>query len=128
MIAADDMSTFESASKAAAESALLEIASVLEFGDKGKGLGASQGKFDTLNVQGMPLQSSEQLFEEVFEYIEVENSTVQRRWWGSQQYDNKRPAIPHFKEGGSYWRWIDDTWVSLSSNLARPIATCSLDF
>lgn len=110
---AEDASIFESASKAAAESALLEIASVLEFGDKGKGLsGSSEGKFDMLNLHAMALQSSPQQFEEVFEYIEVENSTVKRRWWASEQYDTIVQDISSYKEGGSYWKWTDEEWVS----------------
>lgn len=108
----DDLSTFESASKAAAESALLEIASVLEFGDKGKGLQADQRKTDISNLHSMPLQASDQVFQEVFEFIEIESSTVKRRWWASEQYDSQRQDIAKFQEIGSYWKWIDDSWVS----------------
>jgi hypothetical protein len=65
-----------------------------------------------LNLHSMPLQSSQQQFEEVFEYIEVESSTVKRRWWASEQYDNIVQDISNYREGESYWRWVDEKWVS----------------
>ena len=108
----DDVSTFESASKAAAESALLEIASVLEFGEKGKGLRADQGTLDCSNLYNVPLQASALLVQEVFEYMEVNRSMVIRRWWAAEQYDIPRKDIMNFPGRGSSWSWLDENWVS----------------
>lgn len=109
----DDFSAFETASKAAAESALMEIASVLEFGDKGKVLAAKdQEKEEQRNVRSLPLQASEALYHEIFEYIEVESSTVKRRWWASEQHDSHRQEIADYPERGACWEWTDNAWVS----------------
>ena len=111
----DDASTFESASKAAAESALLEIASVLEFGEKGKGLRAEQATFAGSNMYNIPLQVSNELVQEVFEYMEVNRSVITRRWWAAEQYDSQRKDIANFPECGSSWSWLDEQWVSSCS-------------
>ena len=112
----DETSTFESASKAAAESALLEIASVLEFGEKGKGLRVDHGTLDCSNLYNVPFQASEQLVQEVFEYLEVDRSIVTRRWWAAEQYDSPRKDIANLPVHGSSWKWIDESWVSSLAN------------
>jgi hypothetical protein len=109
----DELSILESASKAAAESTLQEIASIFEFGEKGKELkGEDRGLVDRWNIYNVPLQSCELVCHEVFEYIEVDASTVKRRWWASEQYDSLRKPTTQYKDRGSYWEWIDDSWVS----------------
>ena len=96
-----------------AESALMEIASVLEFGDKGTGLSNNSAReiAATGRVQNLPNQECSRLVEEVFEYVEIENSTVKRRWWASESYDSYRENITESSEGSDTWKWIDGSWV-----------------
>ena len=103
-----------SAARFTAESALMEIASVLEFGDKGTGLSNKSAReiAATGSIQNLPNQECSRLVEEVFEYVEIENSTLKRRWWASESYDSYREDITESSEGNDNWRWIDDSWVS----------------
>jgi len=106
--------SMEIASKLAAETALMEIVSVLELGDGGRNINVHD---DLTKLTGelfiLPLQESDTVFEEVFEYIEVEHSCVKRRWWASERHDclRKRPTLiglPNTKE----WQWeADDSEV-----------------
>lgn len=115
----DDLSVFETTSKAAAEAALVEIASVLELGDKGKGLAnVNPESIEKGDFRNIPLQSSTCLCHEVFEYIEVESSTVKRRWWATEHYDKISVDVESYKETGSNWEWIDNSWVSLYAFLS----------
>jgi hypothetical protein len=107
-----DLSLFDKASQAAAESTLMEIASVLEFGDKGKGLGDELGKIECDFLFNIPLQSSQQIHE-VFEYTEVDQGTVRRHWWAAEHHDSLRKDIADLPNEGSYWDWIDKDWVSI---------------
>ena len=102
----------ENASRFNAESALMEIASLLEVGDKGTGFDRQGSKGELVpHIESLPNQECDELWEEVFEYLEIEYSTVKRRWWGSDSYDNFRMNITQAAESGS-WRWISDYWVS----------------
>jgi hypothetical protein len=101
------------ATKFSAEAALMEIASVLELGDKGTGfdtrnadLAASAGE-----IYILPHQESCSIAEEIFEFIETEDSTVKRRWWASESYWSLRNSnILHLKDDGHSWHWLDDAW------------------
>jgi hypothetical protein len=104
----------QSAARFSAESAIMEIASVLEFGDKGTGFSnkTSRELAETGVVESLPKQSCTALVEEVFEYVEIESSTVKRRWWASESYDSYRENITQSPEESEAWRWVDETWVS----------------
>lgn len=98
-----------------AEAALIEIASVLEFGDKGKGMTLGDEDGPTAinsNAYQLPYQTADLIFEEVFEYVEVENLTVKRRWWGSERHDSWRQSPMDCRSSGNGWEWIDEEWVS----------------
>ena len=103
----------ENANRFNAESALMEIASLLEVGDKGTGFDrqGSKGGDTVLNFVSLPNQECDELWEEVFEYLEIEYSTVKRRWWASESYDNFRMNITQSAESGP-WQWINEHWVS----------------
>ena len=105
--------TEEAAIQFSAEAALMEIASVLELGEKGS-------KIDTRNaalqqqageVVVLPHQETPLLVEEVFEFIEIEGSNVKRRWWASENYWNLRDnSILELSDNGKTWHWVDETW------------------
>lgn len=96
-----------SSGKLMAEAAVLEIASVLDFGDLGRDLNLD----DNASTLGgdlliLPRQQSHVVVEEVFEYIEVESSCIRRRWWASEKHDESRQEpicikLPDRRE----WRW-----------------------
>ncbi len=105
--------TFEdTATRFNAESALMEIANLLEVGDKGTGLStkAARDVAITGGIESLPNQQCEELWEEVFEYLEIEYSTVKRRWWASESYDSFRMNITQSNETGR-WSWIGENWV-----------------
>jgi hypothetical protein len=95
------------AGKLAAETALMEIVSVLELGDRGRNINVQE---DLTNITGelfvLPLQEADTVYEEVFEYIEVEHSCVKRRWWASEKHDcfRKRPTLIGLPDR-SQWQW-----------------------
>jgi hypothetical protein len=103
----------QSAARFTAESALMEIASVLEFGDKGTGFSnkAALEVAASGGIQSLPNQECRQLVEEVFEYVEIESSAVKRRWWASESYDSYRENITETPNDSPAWRWIDESWV-----------------
>ncbi len=96
-----------SSGKLMAEAAVLEIASVLDFGEFGRDLNLD----DNLRASGgdiliLPRQQGKVVVEEVFEYIEVDSSCVRRRWWASEKHDESRQrpifiGLPDQTE----WRW-----------------------
>jgi hypothetical protein len=106
----------QSAARFTAESALMEIASVLEFGDKGTGLSnkAALEVAASGGIQSLPNQECRQLVEEVFEYVEIESSAIKRRWWASESYDSYRENITESPNDSVAWRWIDESWVRTS--------------
>lgn len=80
----------------------------------------SQNQLDSSpNLYSLPLQAANELVHEVFEYMEVESSIVKRRWWAAEQFDNQRTDIAKFPESGSYWKWIDESWVRSNSCVLR---------
>lgn len=101
----------DTASRFNAESALMEIASLLEVGDKGTGLNkkAARDLATTGSIESLPNQVCDELWEEVFEYLEIEYSTVKRRWWASESYDSFRMNITQSHENG-IWNWIGEQW------------------
>jgi len=99
---------------AAAKATLMEIASVLELGEKGKPLRSNE-KFQSLYIGGeifnLPRQNqSKEIHEEVFEYIEVESSTVKQRWWATELHNKSRlPPFHHSLVGDTkYLGWKVD--------------------
>jgi hypothetical protein len=105
---ADD--AYTDSGKMVAEAALLEIASVLEFGDKGKNL-KNKNEELTSKLCQLPFQESNMMIHEVFEYIEMENWIIKRRWWACEN-----PYIPQMdptllNENAAGWHWIDEKWV-----------------
>lgn len=109
----DDL--LDSVRKVAAEAALMELTSVLEFGDRGKGLKVSPenerslgGDVHTLATQ----DSGVDVVEEVFEYLEMDQNKMKRRWWASESHDKSRssPTL-HNVPGGNRWKWKDERWA-----------------
>lgn len=90
-----------------AEAALMEIASVLELGERGKEL---KSKDDPVSYTGadvciLPSQNqSKEVFEEVFEWVEIRNKVVTRRWWASEHHERMRPK-PSTDTNNSDWKW-----------------------
>lgn len=90
-----------------AEAAVLEIASVLDFGEFGRDLNLD----DDLRATGgdiliLPKQQAQVVVEEVFEYIEVESSCVRRRWWASEKHDEFRHRPEYIGvPDQSEWQW-----------------------
>ncbi len=95
-----------------AEAALIELASILEFGDRGKGVNLrdDNASITTPDTCLLPYQTADIIFEEVFEYVEVENFKVKRKWWGSERHDSRRQDPNLCSETGNGWQWIDDGW------------------
>ena len=102
----------ESANKIAAEAALMEIASVLEFGEKGKNLIFSEDDSKEGDIHLLPYQHCRHVYEEMFEYIEIESSTIKRRWWASEKHDSYRRKPSNFVSEGCELTWVDNAWVS----------------
>ena len=99
----DGMVVNQSVGGSAMEAAavLSDLVSVFDVGDKGKRLDeAEEGNFWVL-----PLQHGKEVWEEVFEYCELEKGEeVKRSWWGGEnsrfaRRDRRNLACP---EG---WRW-----------------------
>jgi hypothetical protein len=105
----------ESVAKFTAESALMEIANLLEVGDKGTGLNQSIARkmAESGTIESLPNQTANSLVEEVFEYVEINSSMVRRRWWASESFDSYRQNITNVTDGNATWKWIDESWVSL---------------
>lgn len=104
----------ESVAKFTAESALMEIANLLEVGDKGTGLNQAVARkiAESGTIESLPDQDTKELVEEVFEYIEISGSLVRRRWWASESFDSYRQNITNAQDDAAAWKWIDDKWVS----------------
>ena len=99
--------------KYSAEAALMEIASVLELGERGTGMDtrtadlvASAGE-----IYNIPHQEGNCIVEEIFEFLELEDSQVKRRWWATESYWNLRnDKILELPDDGKSWHWTDDAW------------------
>ena len=109
-----DLSLLDSAGKVAAEAALMEITSVLELGDKGKGLSNGSDEDDAVggDLYNLPTQQNSEVVEEVFEYLEIKYPSSHRRWWASEMHDKCRPkptiGLGSHRQG---WQWSDDRWL-----------------
>ena len=54
--------------------------------------------------------------EELFEYIEIENGSVKRKWWASEKHNNERPS-PAFLDSMKDIEWTDQNWrIDTSGN------------
>ncbi len=99
----------------AAEAALQELTSVLE----GRTLNDEYG---SRNICSIPIQSSNLVFDEIFEYVEVQQNYGQaklvRRWYATDHHEveTKNPADYDLPQG---WRW-DSPWKvdMLGANIA----------
>jgi hypothetical protein len=111
----DDMST--------AEAALKEISSLFETGEEGTGLRreGSRADFDE-DIVLLPGQVVSFVTEECFEYIEVEASTVKRRWWASEDPQSIRSNLTLIEDDCEDWHWLDKSWVSCSRD--EPSISC----
>ena len=101
------------ASVHSAEAALMEIASVLELGEKGSKMDTRKATLqeETGAVVILPQQKSSSLVEEVFEFVEIGDSGVKRRWWASENYWSLRDSsILELSDCGKPWYWVDETW------------------
>jgi hypothetical protein len=109
-----------SIAKFTAESALMELTSLLEVGDKGRALNQRSAKEDSERsnlIESLPGQQCRELTEEVFEYVEIESSIVKRKWWASESYDGYHNQIFHVDDTGANWKWLDEKWVSIENKL-----------
>lgn len=101
--------------KFTAETALMELASLLEVGDKGTTLNqkAVKEKTEMGNlIESLPEQECSELMEEVFEYVEIESSMVKRRWWASECYNGHHKQIFDVDDTETNWKWLNEKWVS----------------
>lgn len=99
----------------AAEAALREISSLFELGDEGKKLSRRDGTRSQLfvvDIYQIPFQRAAAIVEECFEYIEVDSSSVVRRWWASENPHAPRDNLTVVASDGE-WHWIDKSWVRL---------------
>ena len=97
-----------------AEAALKEFSALFETSEQSRSFAPrkapSSGQGPDILL--LPAQAVTTLTEECFEYIEVESSTVKRRWWGTQDFRSIRENLTENTDEPGDWRWIDDAWVS----------------
>lgn len=100
----------------AAQAALKEMSSLFETGEEGTGLQqpTSRNNSCVTEVCRFPAQSGVVITEECFEYIKVnvDQSTILRRWWASEDPQSLQEDITGVEEDGSDWQWLDKAWVS----------------
>ena len=98
----------------AAEAALKEFSSLFESGESGKDFRRKNDEEGerTLDILLLPSNSGSVVVEECFEYIEVKDSCIERRWWGSSDPLSPLPNLTLIEKDGDDWSWIDDSWVS----------------
>ena len=96
-----------------AETALIEIASVLEH--TGKNLRNSDNEILCKSATHiLPYQISNNFFDEIFEYVEVKDSKVVRRWWATEKNNSRRLDIrdlflsPNHKDNEFNGKWTID--------------------
>jgi len=108
-------SSDDSVAKFTAESALMELASLLEVGDKGTALNqkAKENSERSNLIESLPEQECCDLTEEVFEYVEIESSMVKRKWWASESYNGYNKQIFDVDDARANWKWLDEKWVSI---------------
>lgn len=97
-----------------AETALIEIASVLDH--KGKNLRNSDSEMLCRSATHiLPCQISNYFFDEIFEYVEVKDSIVIRRWWATEKNNSRRLDMsstlfsPNHVDNPSYGKWMIDS-------------------
>eukprot|EP00536_Pseudo-nitzschia_multiseries_P004057 jgi/Psemu1/323294/estExt_fgenesh1_pg.C_650034 len=118
-----ESSSDDSIAKFTAEAALMELTSLFEVGDKGMVLNQKTGKehFERSHViERLPGQQCRELTEEVFEYVEIENSMVKRKWWASESYNGYHKQIFDVDDSGANWKWLDRRWTIDCSGGAKP--------
>lgn len=102
-------STYNRGNKIVAEAALMELIRILEFGDKGtssEGDDSCQGG----DISIIPKQQSNEVVDEVFEYVEIYNEIVERQWWASELYTSLgHPPSTYDYLDGTEWVWVDQT-------------------
>lgn len=100
---------YGSSTKLAAYSALLELNDILDFdfNERDKDFSTSNEDLDILTL---PVQESDSLVEEIFEYVELEKGIIKKRWWGGEQHDSRRPD-PTMPREDSKWEWDDPEWT-----------------
>ena len=94
----------------AAEAALKEISSLFETGEEGVGIRQRKTERNTPDVVLLPGHAGTLVTEECFEYIDVENSVVKRRWWASENPNSPRKNLTVIDDGGDTWNWVDRGW------------------
>ena len=94
-----------------AEATLKEISSLFEGGEAGMQMENSSRNVVNDPVR-LPGQVAPYITEECFEYLEVESSTVRRRWWASENPFSLRESITAIDQRREKKDWIDRSWVS----------------
>lgn len=100
----------------AAEAALKEISSLFETGNSGRGIqnqGDHSARISSMLL--LPSNAGSIVVEECFEYAEVYQGTVIRRWWASSDPLSTMPNLTLIKGDGDDWSWIDPSWAVDSS-------------
>jgi hypothetical protein len=94
----------------AAEAALKEISSLFEIGEEGTGIRQSKAERNTPDIVLLPGHAGTIVTEECFEYIDVDNSVVKRRWWASENPNSSRQNLTTIEDDGDKWHWVDTCW------------------
>lgn len=98
----------------AAEAALKEISSLFDLREDIQRPISDENTpmHGRTDIKILPGQASSLIVEECFEYIEVEASTVKRRWWTTENPRAPDTNLTNVESDGT-WRWLDESWVSL---------------
>lgn len=98
----------------AAKATLDEISSLFESGDGGIGLRQPDQKIhDSMKeIVRLPGQEIVSVTEECFEYLEIEYSTIKRRWWASEDPLQTAESVPDIDRKRHDFRWLEKAWVS----------------
>jgi hypothetical protein len=94
----------------AAEAALKEISSLFETGEEGTGIRQGKAERSTPDIVLLPGHAGTIVTEECFEYIDVDNSVVKRRWWASENPNSARKNLTTIEDDGDKWHWVDSCW------------------
>lgn len=103
----------ESKELSVAEATLKEISSLFEGGETGESENSSND--DVKNILRAPGQVAPYIAEECFEYLEVESSTVRRRWWASENAFSWRESTTSIDRRRGK---IDSHWVSIPDEIS----------
>lgn len=108
--------------KISADSALIELTSVLE-GNGFSLFGSGDGEDDDQcgDIVNLPLQQCHEVYEEVFEYVSLtDKGDIDRRWYASENHINLRQEPKddeQWKIDCAGWPYLENGWESCS-NLA----------